>query len=107
MHSSNTLESEKARLVRSRSPLNMVVQRERLIAPHGGIAAMNGTMQNRIHDGTRAVMHVTSENAAMVHTMIVGIDTWRWPKVSTSRPSSGETMARAIACTAVRAPASE
>ena len=36
---------------------------------------MNGTMQNRIHDGTRAVMQDTSEIAAIIHTMIVGIET--------------------------------
>ena len=36
---------------------------------------MNGTMQNRIHDGTRAVMHDTSAVAATTHTMIVGMET--------------------------------
>ena len=38
---------------------------------------MNGTMQNRIHDGTRAVMQETSAIAATIHTMIVGLDTCR------------------------------
>ena len=68
---------------------------------------MNGTMQNRIHDGTRAVMQDTSATAATIHTMIVGIDTCRWPNLSTSLPSTGLVTASAIACTAVSAPASE
>ena len=68
---------------------------------------MNGTMQNRIHEGTRAVMQETSAVAAIIHTMIVGIDTWRWPNLSTNLPSTGLATASAIACTAVSAPASE
>ena len=36
---------------------------------------MNGTIQNRKHDGTRAVIQETRAVAAIIHTMIVGIDT--------------------------------
>ncbi len=107
MHSSNTPDSDSARFVRSVSPFSNVVHRWRLIAPHGGIAAMNGTMQNRIHDGTRAVMQEVNAVAATIHTRIVGIETWRWPNLSTSLPSTGLARASAIACTAVNAPASE
>ena len=51
MHSSNTPHSESARFVFSVSPLSWFVQRWRLIAPHGGMAAMNGVMQNNTHSG--------------------------------------------------------
>ena len=107
MHSSNTPHRLNARLVFSGCPLSRCVQRLRFIAPHGGIAAMNGTMQNSTHSGACEVIAVTSENAATIHTHIVGIETCRWPNLSTSLPSIGLAMASEMACTAVSAPASE
>ena len=107
MHSSNTPHRLNARLVFSGCPLSRWVQRLRFIAPHGGIAAMNGTMQNSTHSGACEVIAVTSENAATIHTQIVGIETCRWPNLSTSLPSIGLAMASEMACTAVSAPASE
>ena len=107
MHSSNTPHSDSARFVRSPSPLSNVVQRWRLIAPHGGMAAMNGVMQNSTHSGACAVMHEISELAATIHTMMTGIDTCRCPNLSTSLPSTGLTAASEMACTADSAPASE
>ena len=65
MHSSNTPHRLSARLVFSGCPLSRWVQRLRFIAPHGGIAAMNGTMQNSTHSGACEVIAVTSENAAI------------------------------------------
>ena len=107
MHSSNTPDSESARSVRSRSPLSMVVQRARLIAPHGGIAARNGVRQYSTHTGARLVMLVVRAMAATIQTRIVGIDPCRWPNLSTSLPSSGLETASAIAWMAVSTPASE
>lgn len=104
--SSNTPDSESARLTPARSLPIRYVQRARLMAPHGGTAAKNGTMQNRIHGVTCARTQVTNETAASIQITIVGIDTCRCPNRSTSVPSSGPTTAPAIACTAVSAPAS-
>ena len=93
--------------MRSRSPLSMAVQRARLIAPHGGIAARNGVRQYSTHTGARLVMLVVRAMAATIQTRIVGIDTCRWPNLSTSLPSSGLETASAIAWMAVSTPASE
>ena len=68
---------------------------------------MNGVMQNSTHSGACDWMLVISAVAATIHTMMVGIDTWRCPNLSTSLPSTGLAMARAMACTADSAPASE
>ena len=77
MHSSSTPESDSARSVRSRSPRSKRAHRPRLIAPHGGMAAMNGTMAYSTHSGAWCVIAVTSDVEAMIHTMMVGIDTCR------------------------------
>ena len=97
MHSSSTPHSDSARFVRSRSPLRILVQRARLIAPHGGMAARNGVRQYSTHSGARLVIAVTSAMAATIQTMIVGIETCLWPNLSVSLPSSGVATANAIA----------
>ena len=104
--SSNTPESDSARLTPWRSLPIRYVQRARLIAPHGGTAARNGTMQYSTAGLAWASTHETNDVAATIHTTIVGMETARWPKRSTSVPSTGLSTAPAIACTAVSAPAS-
>ena len=74
---------------------------------HGGIAARNGVRQYSTHTGARLVMLVVRAMAATIQTRIVGIDTCRWPNLSTSLPSSGLETASAIAWMAVSTPASE
>ena len=71
------------------------------------MAARNGVRQYSTHSGARLVIAVVSAMAATIHTMIVGIETCRWPNLSVSLPSSGVEMASAIAWMAVSMPASE